>query len=36
MFAKAGPGTVTAGAQTGAPAQAANLEEVVAGHYTKH
>ena len=35
MFAKTGPGTVTAGAQTGAPAQPANLEEAIAGHYTK-
>lgn len=35
MFAKAGPGTVTAGAQTGAPAQPANLEAAIAAHYTK-
>jgi hypothetical protein len=36
MFAKTGPGTVTAGAQTGAPAQPANLESAIAAHYTKH
>jgi hypothetical protein len=36
MFAKAGPGTVTAGAQTGQPAQAKDLESAIAGHYTKH
>ena len=29
------PGTVTAGAQTGQPAQPANLEEAIAAHY-KH
>jgi hypothetical protein len=36
MFAKAGPGTVTAGAQTGAPAQAKDLESAIAAHYAKH
>jgi hypothetical protein len=36
MVAPAHPGTVTAGAQTGAPAQPANLEAAIAAHYTKH
>ena len=36
MFTKTGPGTVTAGAQTGAPAQPADLEAAIAEHYTKH
>ena len=36
MFAKAGPGTVTAGAQTGQPAEAKDLESAIAGYYTKH
>ena len=35
MFAKAGPGTVTAGAQTGQPAQAKDLESAIAAHYSK-
>jgi predicted GNAT family acetyltransferase len=35
MVTPAHPGTVTAGAQTGAPAQPANLEEAIAAHY-KH
>lgn len=36
MFVKAGPGTVTAGAQTGQPAQAKDLESAIAAHYAKH
>ena len=36
MFVKAGPGTVTAGAQTGQPAQAKDLESAIAAHYSKH
>jgi hypothetical protein len=36
MFTKTGPGTVTAGAQTGQPAQPANLDDAIAAHYTKH
>jgi hypothetical protein len=36
MFTKAGPGTVTAGAQTGTPAQAKDLESAIAAHYAKH
>lgn len=36
MFAKAGPGTVTAGAQTGQPAQPVGLESAITEHYTKH
>lgn len=36
MFTKAGPGTVTAGAQTGQPAQAKDLESAIAAHYSKH
>lgn len=36
MFAKSGPGTVTAGVQTGQSAAAKDLEGAVAAHYTKH
>lgn len=36
MFTKAGPGTVTTGAQTGQPADAKDLESAIAAHYTKH
>lgn len=36
MFAKSGPGTVTAGVQTGQSAAAKDLESAIAAHYTKH
>jgi hypothetical protein len=36
MFISPSAGAPTRGAQTGAPAQPANLEEAIAAHYTKH
>ena len=36
MFTPAGAGGPTRGAQTGAPAQAKDLESAIAAHYTKH
>lgn len=36
MFTQAGAGGPTRGAQTGAPAQAKDLESAIAAHYAKH
>jgi hypothetical protein len=36
MFTQGGAGGPTRGAQTGAPAQAKDLESAIAAHYTKH
>ena len=36
MFTQGGVGGPTRGAQTGAPAQAKDLEAAIAAHYTKH